>query len=238
MLPIDRYAHLNRWRDWSSLEKALLSGGLLTLALILPPWPSAPAIGLVAVICASWGAGVPFAAFLRAMGAPAGFLLIGTLPLVISLNPESGLAFVGWQAAFGAFARAMAAASALLLLAFTTPASLLADGMRRLGLPGPLVDLVLLTYRQILLLFEVMTTMSLAQKARLGEMRRMASLGLLTARLFPRALARAEHMEIGLAIRALGGDLRTIPLSTPISPLRLGLILSGLISLGLLGGLA
>ena len=241
MLPIDRHAHLNRWRHWSSLEKSLLSGGLLTLALLMPPWPLAPLLGLVVYVCVTKGAGVPARAFLRALSIPAGFLLIGTLPLAVNLDIEAGQIFVtdeGWQTAFAAFARAMASAAALLLLAFTTPASFLADGLRRLGLPGPLVDLVLLTYRQILLLFEVMTTMSLAQRARLGDIgakRRLVSLGLLTARLFPRALARAERMEIGIVARALGGDLRTISLAESPSSLRLGLISAGLLSLAGLG---
>ena len=42
MSPVDRAAHLNRWRHRSLTEKAALALGMLLLAFALPPGPGAP----------------------------------------------------------------------------------------------------------------------------------------------------------------------------------------------------
>jgi len=45
MLAIDRHAWTNRWRDRHPLEKLVPAGGMLLVALILPPWPTALFVG-------------------------------------------------------------------------------------------------------------------------------------------------------------------------------------------------
>ncbi len=78
--------------------------------------------------------------------------------------------------------------------------------------------MTLLIYRFVFLLTDTAETMNAAQAARLGHIsyrRHMKSLGLLIANLMPRAFARAQALEIGLAARGWHGELRVLSSGPP-----------------------
>ena len=211
---IDRAAYLNRWRQRALSEKVLLGLGMLALALILPPVPAAPIVAVLMSAIAILGARVPARTWLAASAVPLGFLLTGAATLMVDIG-SNGIGFspTGAVSAGMLVMRAMAGLSCLLFLALTTPATDLVGGMRRLGLPAEIVDIALLTYRFIFLLAASAASMDAAQQARLGHStprRRIRSLGLLTANLLPRALARARRMEQGLAARGWDGEMRVL----------------------------
>ena len=211
---IDRAAYLNRWRHRALSEKVLLGLGMLALALVLPPIPAAPVIAVLMSAIALLGARVPVRTWLAAAAVPVGFLLTGAATLMVDISPHGiGLSRAGTVAAGMLAMRALGALSCLLFLALTTPATDLVGGMRRLGLPAEIADIALLTYRFIFLLASSAASMDAAQQARLGHSslrRRFRSLGLLTANLLPRALARANRMEQGLAARGWDGEMRVL----------------------------
>ncbi|MEW5726955.1 MAG: cobalt ECF transporter T component CbiQ [Pseudomonadota bacterium] len=214
MTGLDRLAQASRWRTRSLAEKALLSLGLLVLAVGLPPWPGG-AVVLAVAMAATLRAGVPAGEWARAAAPALGFLALGALALAVSLDGR-----VTVEPARDLLLRGSAAVAALLLLATTTPAADLVRGLRRLGLPPELAEMALATYRFIFLLADSARSIHAAQAARLGTVgwrRSLTSLGLLVAMLLPRALDRARRLEMGLAARGFDGSLPTLAPGRPAS---------------------
>jgi cobalt/nickel transport system permease protein len=214
MSPIDREAHLNRWRAKPLAEKLLLALGMLALALVTPPWPGAGFVALVMTAATLLFARVSPKVWLACAAAPLGFLAVGAVSVVLRVDAQGfGLAPGGFAAAGALVARSVAGVTCLLFLALTTPTSDLLAGARRIGVPAEIIELALLMYRFLFILADAALAMDAAQAARLGHatpMRRLRSLGLLVANLLPRALDRARRMEVGLSARGWHGEMRVL----------------------------
>lgn len=231
MAQIDTSAHLNRWRTKSLAEKGALAIGMLIVAVSVPSWRADLAVAAIMIGATLLGARVSPALWWKAMTAPFAFMVIGVASVLFQLGPwqaghwQVGLAPNGAHLALVLACRAFAGLTCLLFLALTTPAADLAGGLRRIGVPSEIVEMTLLIYRFVFLLTDTAETMHAAQAARLGyvgKRRHMKSLGMLIANLMPRALARAEALEIGLAARGWRGELRVLSPIRPASPLWLG----------------
>lgn len=242
MSPIDRVAYHNRWRHRSLAEKALFALGLITLVLVLPPFPAAPVAFLLAIGAAMFGARVPARLLVGLIAAPLGFLLPGAMMLVVTIGWDGiGWSMTGLQEAATLVMRASASTAALVFLATTTPAPDLVRGLLALKVPRDLVEMALVTYRFIAVLGETASQMHAAQMARLGgrtARTRVRSLGLLVAQLWPRALARARALEIGLAARGHHDTLMGLAPRQPVDPIGLSLVLLALASVLVLGWMA
>ena len=226
---LDRAASLNPWRHRALGEKALIGFGFLALALILPPWPGAALVSLAILGFTFLGARVPVRLWLATAALPLGFLATGAAMLLVNVG-AGGVAFApdGLPQVAALVARAMAATFCLMFLAMTTPMADLFGGLRRLRVPGELVELALLTYRFVFLLADEAAAMAAAQRARLGHSSRrrwMRSTALVIANLLPRALARARRMELGLAARGWQGEMRVLTPRVPVCGRMLALVL-------------
>ncbi len=116
--------------------------------------------------------------------------------------------------------RSWAAVSCLLFLAMTTPLATLVSQLRRLKVPGAIIELMLVIYRMLWLLSDVFHRMRVAQAARLGYSglrRSMRSTGMLAASLLGRIMNRASRLETGLAARGYQGDLNVLSEDRPLS---------------------
>jgi cobalt/nickel transport system permease protein len=242
MSPVDRAAHLNRWRHRSLTEKATLALGMLLLAIALPPGPGAPMVAAIMTAAALFGARAPPKVWLACAAGPLGFLAVGAFSLAAQVDWHGlRLAPGGLAAAAGLVMRSFAALTCLLFLALTTPATDLIAGLRRLGLPNEVAELALLMYRFLFLLGDTALAMDSAQAARLGHVGargRLRSLGLLIANLLPRALDRARRLEVGLSARGWNGDLRVLSKRTKISMPALALVLLTLAATAITGIIA
>ena len=239
MSPVDRVAHLNRWRSRPLVEKALLTFGMMVLAITLPPFPTATVVAAVMVLASLAGARIPFRIWFGCAVAPIGFLVVGAISLLVQID-SSGISWApgGMIAAAGLVMRSLAGLFCLLFLALTTPATDLVAGARRLGLPAEVAEMALLTYRFVFLVGETALSMDAAQAARLGHSgwrRRLHSLGVLIGNLLPRALDRARRLEIGLAARGWKGDMRVLTPHHPPSFLGLSLVVVLLIATAAVG---
>ena len=230
MSPVDRAAHLNRWRDRSLTEKAVLALGMLLITIVLPPYPAGVVVVAVMTGAALAGARVPVGVWLACAATPMGFLLVGALSLVLQVDAGGlSLAPGGLIAAARLAARSVAGLTCLLFLALTTPATDLVAGLRRLGLPAEITEVALLIYRFLFLLGDTAMAMDAAQAARLGHVgtrRRLRSMGVLIANLLPRALDRARRLEVGLTARGWDGEMRVLSRQTKISVPALALVLA------------
>lgn len=213
MITCDRLAHTSLWRTRPLAEKALLSLGLLALAVALPPWPGA-AMVLGVAITAALLAGTPALTLARLMAGPVAFILTGAATLLVEIGPGGvHLSAQGVPQAAALTLRAMAAMVSLLVLALSTPAAELVQGLRRCGLSAEVAEVALATYRFLFVLQDTALSIHTSQAARLGCVgwkRRIRSTGMLVASLLPRALDRARRLEIGLAARGFDGNLRTL----------------------------
>lgn len=236
---LDRAASLSPWRNRALAEKALIGFGFLALALVLPPWPGAVLVSLAVLGFTFLGAGVPVQLWLATAALPLGFLATGAAMLLVKVG-AGGLAFApeGLPQAAALAARAMAATFCLMFLAMTTPIADLFGGLRRLRVPGELVELALLTYRFVFLIADEAAAMTAAQRARLGHSSRrrwLRSSAIVIANLLPRALARARRMETGLAARGWQGEMRVLTPQVPACKRRLALVLASLVAVALAG---
>jgi cobalt/nickel transport system permease protein len=176
------------------------------------------------------GAQVEFSTWRKAMVTPLGFLVVGVITLALQFDGwHISLAPHGVELAGRLAARSFAGLSCLLFLALTTPATDFVGGLRRIGVPVEITDMALLMYRFVFLLLDTAESMHAAQMARLGDInrrRQLNSLSLLIANLLPRAFARAQALEVGLAARGWRGDLRVLTQMRRTSPANIGAILA------------
>lgn len=240
MTPIDRIAATNRWRDHALAEKALLGLGLLGVALLAPPFPTALAVLAVATLAVTKGAGIALSTWAKILAAPLGFVLTGAATLLVTVGSHGiALAPGGVAAALALTLRASAAVAGLLTLTLTTPATELVGALRRVKVPAEIVEIALLTHRFLLVAGDTAQAMSTAQAARLGGADwkgRIRSAGLVAASLLPRTLERARRVEQGLAARGwTGGSIALLSPVKPVSPRRLAAIAATLAALALLG---
>ncbi|MGX1487123.1 cobalt/nickel transport system permease protein [Streptomyces griseus] len=223
MLPIDAAAHSSRWRRRHPVDKAALGLGLTALAVSLPPWPGA-ALVLVAALAVLLGpAGVTARHLWRAYRVPLGFCVTGAATLLVQVGGPRGLVALdpgGPVRAGELLLRTSAASLGVLLFAFTTPMSDLLPRLVRAGVPAPVVDVALVTYRMSFLLLDAVRRIREAQAARLGHTTRAAawrSLAGLGATAFVRAFDRAARLQTGLAGRGYDGTLRVLVAEARVS---------------------
>lgn len=241
---IDDAAWASPWRHRQVGEKVALSLGLVLSALVLPPWPTTLAVTVVSVVAVIAFARIPARVLGYALAAPAAFIVVSALSVVVGVGAPSGTD-EWWR--LGPFslgpsravqaaelvAHAVAGTLALMVLATTTPMVDLLTWSRRLHLPEPLVEVASLTYRLLWVLLATTLTIREAQAARLGDApigpgalgRRLESAGLAAGQVLARSWSRARRLEDGLAGRGYEASLATLaPSPAACWPLRLGTV--------------
>lgn len=235
----------NRWRGRHPAEKAVLAGGMLAVVVAIPPGGVTGAVAILMTGAALFGARVSWRRFRDALLVPAGFLAVGTLPILVSFawDREAGGPTVGVDppAAGGVVLRGLAAITCLAFFATTTPVCDVLELMRAVRCPGFVVELTMLTYRFSQELVASARTVRLAQRLRLGygSAADFRSLGLLGATLLPRAVGRARRLERGLAARGYDGDLPVLSTARPASRVVIATVVgleTGLAAVGFLTG--
>ncbi len=218
MNALEAAAARNRWARRNVGEKAVLCGGLLLLAISLPPWPAAALI-IAAVSVTAVVARVPAGLFLALWTAPAAFVAVGILPLLFSITMDGPVwSPTGPQRAAEVVARATAAIGCTMLFTVTTPLSEVLAWAGRSGIPRTLTYLAELIYRMVGTLAGTAKMMHEAQAQRLGHLTRR---GLLTgvaaqsANLFVLSFQRARRLGEGLELRAEPGSADVMVVDRP-----------------------
>lgn len=248
---LDTAAWSSAWRQRATGEKVLLSGGLLACAVALPVWPVAPVVTVMSLVLLLGPARVPVRLVGRAGRAVAGFLVLGGLTLTVVRDPGPGVAGVHWDGlglavtdaslrqAATTGGHAVAGASAVFLLAATTPMTDLLRWAARRGVPATVVEIADLTYRFVFVLLATTRAVYDAQASRLGYTGRRATLASssqLVAAVLVRAWERARRLQDGLEGRGYDGTLRvwepprrlSIPFVIATAVLLASLVIGGL----------
>ncbi|MGJ3508126.1 cobalt ECF transporter T component CbiQ [Enemella sp. A6] len=237
---LDDAAWNSPWRTRSTLEKAVLSLGLLLVAVTSPTTAVSGLVLLVSVLIALVGARIPPRGYALALLGPATFVLIGAVVIAVLVGRPPAEAIWSWwllsatddslALAAQVTTRSVASFSAVLLLAATTPMSDLLAGLRALRVPEVLVEIAGLMYRMLFSLLSSAGAIMEAQRARLGYASASSarrSVGGVGGAVLRQAWTRAQRLEAGLEGRGYTGSLRTLTPPRPVS--RRFLVLSGLL---------
>lgn len=218
MNALEAAAARSRWARRNVAEKVLLCGGLLLLAISLPPWPAAAFI-IVAVIATAVVARVPARLFIALWAAPAAFVAVGILPLLFSITTD-GIVWspTGPQRAAEVVARATAAIGCTMLFTVTTPLSEVLAWASRSGIPRTLTYLAELIYRMVGTLAGTAKMMHEAQAQRLGHLTwrgMLTGVAAQSANLFVLSFQRARRLGEGLELRAEPGASEVLVADRP-----------------------
>lgn len=243
-LTLDEAAWASPWRGRSVRDKGVLAGGLLILAIALPPWPGAAACGLASLALLLGPARVGAARLAQIMALPVISILIGVATVAVSVGwadgPRLSVTGAGLTMARDLALRATAAVLAMFVLATTTPMIDLFGALRKARIPAPLVEIASLVYRLTFGLLESAGAVHAAQVARLGYVNRrtaMRSAAMAVGAVFVRALTGADRLESGLAGRGFEDSLATLEPPRRRSTAFLAAssaLLAGLVAVGLL----
>lgn len=214
---IEQSAYSNRWRGVSPSAKGLFAlFGLIAAFAARTPIAAGVVAGLLAV-AALLGARVLPGRLVRVAAPALGFLLIGSLSLLVSPGFDAqGSLMVHWlpegsDPFFKLVSRSGAALAALLFLVLTTPLIDLIALLRWLKMPEVLLELMIICYRMLFVFSEALHDTLTAQSARLGYATpRLAlrSLGQLTAGLTLQIWSRAHDLQVAAQARNNDGPLR------------------------------
>ena len=214
---IEQSAYSNRWRGVSPSAKGLFAlFGLIAAFVASTPLAAGVVAGLLAV-AALLGARVLPSRLVRVAAPAFGFLLIGSVSLLVSPGFDAqGSLMVHWLPEgsgpfFKLVSRSAAALAALLFLVLTTPLIDLIALLRWLKMPEVLLELMIICYRMLFVFSEALHDTLTAQSARLGYATpRLAlrSLGQLTAGLTLQIWSRAHDLHVAAQARNNDGPLR------------------------------
>lgn len=250
-MTLDDHAARSRLRDVAPGFKLLYALPPIAMAL----WADSVSFSLL--VFSLMGAsivlkgGVRPADYLRWLLLPAGFLVIGTAAVAVDASASPGAFFfsapvagahVGVTSAGLAMAahlcfRALASVSCLYFVAFTTPVADLGRSMAALGVPALFIEMTLLVYRFVFLLFGTASEIATAQRSRLGYAGTAASfrsLASLASNLFVFSARRSEELYVAMECRGYDGAIRVLaPSKRAGQPSLAGLAVLELALLGL-----
>jgi cobalt/nickel transport system permease protein len=223
MMLTERCAYSNRWRTVSVDAKAAFAALGLVAAFVARPPAGSLAVAVVLAAATVLGAGVSARSYARVAMTPWAFLLVSAVTLAVSVRlggdgplPLSLAVDPGQAAtAVGVVSRSVAALSATLFLALTTPMTDVISLARRLRVPATLIEMMTICYRALFVLSDAVNDTRQAQSARLGYSswsNSMRSMGSAVAQLAVESWRRSIVMHQASVARAGGEELRFLEL--------------------------
>ena len=233
MILIDKLAYVSQLKERNPTLK--LNFALATLFVCL--WADSAAIsGLVILIMGGLTVGkggTAFPLYVRLLFVPAVFLLLSVLTIMVSISPEPagivsvpvGESFIivtsaGFHLGISLAFKALGAVSCIYFLVLSTPMLDILYVLQRWKTPQILLEMMLLIYRYIFVLLEVLDKMLISQKARLGngglKARGRAFAGIASS-LFISAMKKSEDLMNSMEARGYDGTIAVLAEEHPFS---------------------
>lgn len=227
MIGIDKYAYASKLKKVDPMQKFVFA--MLTLGVCL--WANSIPVSVMVLFIMGWvtvrRGGTPFGFFIKMLLIPMTFLVIGVATIAVNasdtpagflLSIPVGKLFIGVSGtgivyALQLFFKALGAVSCLYCLSLSTPMVDVLAVLRRLKVPGLMVELMSLIYRFIFVFLETADTMYTAQDSRLGYStlaNGYRSLGALASTLFIRAFKKSDDLYTALEARGYDGELNVL----------------------------
>lgn len=226
MIMIDKLAYSSKLRFSSPFLKSFFAVATLLICVCSSSYITSLFVLAMMGGCAVYYGTVSFAYYMKLMLIPAVFLLLSTVTIILNV---SKMPFDLWAVPIGDYyltcskeamsmalhliLRAFACVSCLYFLALTTPMVDLMEVLRRLKVPGVLIELMMLIYRFIFILLEAAGFILTSQKCRLGHKdagTSIRSTGKMLAVLLVRAYQKADRLYDAMEARGYDGTIRVL----------------------------
>lgn len=223
MILIDKYAYASSLAKVGPKAKIIFSMLPLLICICLNSIiVSSITIIVMSISTVKYGK-LPLSRYIKFMSIPFGFLIIGTLTILINRFGQEHTLLLG--ANIGSYAygidseslaksgkvvlRALGAVSCMYFLSLNTPMSDLFQVLSRTKLSPVIITLMELIYRYIFVLLEEVARMNIAKDSRLGNCNfktSFRSMGELISMLFLRAYQRSDRISAALEARGYNGS--------------------------------
>lgn len=227
MMIIDSLAYRSRYRWIHPGKKMILTFLLLLADLISQNIFSGLCLTVILGIFIIKG-GVPVKVYLKLMCLPFVFILFSLAAIVVNVTADPGegilicslgpvylsLAPEGVVSGVFLFFRAFGAVSCLYFLALSTPMTDILYVFEAMHCPHLLIELMLLIYRYIFLLWSIAGELKKASDGRLGNRnfrKSVRTAGQIFTALFIRAFQRSSAIYDAMESRGYDGTIRVIP---------------------------
>lgn len=173
---IQDYLSANRWEWVHPMNKVMFPALFVIFAFLSQKTLFLCAEGIAIILFIISSVLLPWRTLLKMLIMPFGFVLLGSLPLIITDAPTQimhlwngyGISYDGLQKALLVMSRSFALTAAMYWFVLVTQVQELVYIFRKMRLPGLFIDIVLLVYRNIFLLLEVSTQIKQTQICRMG----------------------------------------------------------------------
>jgi len=227
MILIDKYAYGSKLAEVSPKAKILFSMLPLMICICLNSIiVSSSIIVIMAVATVKYGK-LTFSKYIKFMLLPFGFLIIGTITILINRFAPDHTLLMGvriGQYAYGIdtesvmksvklVLKALGAVSCMYFLSLNTPMSDLFQVLSRTRLSPIIVSLMELIYRYIFVLLDEVERMNIAKDSRLGNCNfktAVKSTGEMIGMLFLRAYQRSDRIYAALESRGYDGKFSVL----------------------------
>jgi cobalt/nickel transport system permease protein len=227
LIDIDRYAYASYLRDMHPADKFSLAVITLLLVLLVDSPGISGLVIIVMFLIVIFGAGVKCKHYLQMMMIPMAFLLVGCATIALDISRQQnqynhamvlgqiwiGSSYNSLVAALNLLLRSLAATTCLYFLALTTPMVQIIFVLRKMKLPGVVLDLMLLTYSSIFIFWKTAQHIYTAQLSRsgygnfTGTMRALAGLG---SNLIIKCIKNTDQAYQSLLSRGFAGELNVL----------------------------
>lgn len=227
MILIDKYAYASKLAEVSPKAKILFSMLPLLICICLNSIiVSSITIVIMAFTTVKYGK-LPFSKYIKFMLIPLGFLLIGTITILINRFTLEHTLLIGVNIGKYAYGidtesvikssklvmKALGAVSCMYFLSLNTPMSDLFQVLSSTRLSPIIVSLMELIYRYIFVLLDEVERMIIAKDSRLGNCNfktTLKSTGELISMLFLRAYQRSDRIYAALESRGYNGKFTAL----------------------------
>ena len=231
MLLIDKLSYQSKLRYVNASEKLVYA--LLTLVLCVLSRSVKVAVLVFAVngVLTVGKGGIPLFRYIKLLMIPLAFLAAGTAAVMINVSRTPMDAFAlpagewyitgsceGIRCGLRLCITALSAVSSLYFLSLNTVMTDILCACRKLHFPPLLIELMLLIYRFIFVLFETASSITVSQQSRLGNRSfktRIRSFGKLGSSLFILALKRSGALYDAMESRCYDGSIRVLSREQP-----------------------
>ena len=222
MILLDKMAYSSKLRDKSSTLKLIFA--LSTLVACL--WADSRSVSVFIILLMGWAAvgrgGTPLSYYLKLMLVPCAFLFLGVLTIIIDIGDRGfwtvklggfffSVSAQGVEMAFNLVLRALGAVSCLYFLTLTTSIMDIISVLKRWKMPALFLELMMLIYRFIFILLEVLNRMHISEQARLGNAgmkARFRGAAGIASSLFICSMRKGEGLFNAMEARGYDGEIR------------------------------
>ena len=231
MIVIDKLCYNSNLRYVNAGEKFAFALITLCMCIISRSILMAVLVLIVNGILTVGKGGIPFFRYWKLLMIPLVFLLLSTLAILINFSKTPLDAYAipvgsiyitsSWHSVYGGLQlifTALASVSCLYFLSLNTPMTDILNELRKLHVPGLIIELMLLIYRYIFVLLEVAGNILTSQNSRLGNRdfkTSCKSFGGMVSVLFVRAMKKSGALYDAMESRCYDGTIHVLTENYP-----------------------